>query len=61
MNGKWSLGTEYESLAPIVLFVYNRLEHTEKTIDVLSSNILASESNLFIYSDAPKNDSAVIG
>ncbi len=43
--------------APIVLFVYNRLEHTKKTIEALKKNELASKSMLFIYSDAEKDDS----
>jgi hypothetical protein len=42
-------------LAPIVLFVYNRLDHTKKTVKALQNNKLAIESNLVIYSDAPKN------
>ncbi len=45
------------TLAPIVLFVYNRSEHTRKTIQALQANQLASDSELFIYSDAPKNES----
>ncbi|MDZ5065934.1 glycosyltransferase family protein [Clostridium perfringens] len=44
-------------LAPIVLFVYNRLEHTKKTIESLKKNILANESDLYIFSDAAKYDS----
>lgn len=44
-------------LAPIVLFVYNRLWHTQKTIESLQNNYLAQDSELFIYSDGPKNDS----
>ncbi len=46
------------NLAPIVLFVYNRLEHTKQTIAALQKNILAEESKLFIYSDGPKNSDA---
>jgi hypothetical protein len=46
------------SLAPIVLFVYNRLWHTQKTVEALMCNTLASESNLTIYSDYPKNEEA---
>lgn len=42
-------------LAPIVLFVYNRPEHTKLTVMALQKNELARESELFIYSDAPKN------
>lgn len=43
-----------ENLAPIVLFVYNRLEHTKRAIEALKKNDLANESELFIYSDGPK-------
>ena len=43
------------SLAPIVLFVYNRLSHTERTINSLRNNKLAEASELFIYSDYAKN------
>jgi|SRR3989338_438598 len=43
------------NLAPIVLFTYNRPDHTQKTIEALLANTLSSESELFIYSDAAKN------
>jgi len=46
-------------LAPIVLFVYNRLEHTKKTIKALQKNELAEKSELYIFSDAPKNSKSV--
>lgn len=46
-------------LAPIVLFVYNRLDHTRQTVEALQKNELANESELFIYSDAAKNESAL--
>ncbi len=42
-------------IAPIALFVYNRLEHTKKTIEALQKNTLAKRSELFIYSDNAKN------
>lgn len=45
-------------LAPIVLFVYNRPWHTQQTIEALQKNELADQSDLIIYSDAPKNDQA---
>ena len=45
------------SLAPIVLFTYNRLWHTQKTIEALKSNELASKSELIIYVDGAKNKS----
>lgn len=41
--------------APIVLFVYNRTDHTRKTIESLKNNSLSKESELIIYSDGPKN------
>lgn len=43
------------SYAPILLFVYNRLEHTRRCIESLLKNPLASESNLFIYADGAKD------
>lgn len=42
-------------LAPIALFVYNRPEHTRKTIEALKKNTLASQSDLVIFSDATKS------
>jgi len=47
-------------LAPIVLFVYNRPNHTRQTVEALQKNELASESELYIYSDAPKNENAAL-
>jgi hypothetical protein len=44
-----------EPLAPIVLFVYNRPIHTERTLSALKRNSLAEESDLIIFSDGPKN------
>ena len=43
------------NLAPIALFVYNRLDHTEQTVSALKRNVLAEESDLFVFSDAPKD------
>lgn len=42
-------------LAPIVVFVYNRPDHAEKMLNSLSACRLAAESELFIFSDGPKN------
>lgn len=39
---------------PVVLFVYNRLSHTKKTIESLEKNNLAKETELFIFSDNHK-------
>jgi hypothetical protein len=43
------------NLAPIVLFVYNRPQHTIETVEALLKNKLARESDLIVYCDAPKN------
>lgn len=43
--------TEY---APIILFAYNRPEHTRRTVEALVCNELASESILYVYCDGPK-------
>jgi len=45
-----------KTLAPIILFTYNRPRHTDKTLSALASNKLSSESILYIYSDAPRSD-----
>ena len=50
------IGNNKMTLAPIVLFVYNRPWHTKKTIESLQKNELASESKLYIYSDEAKNE-----
>ena len=42
--------------APIALFVYNRPEHTSRTLAYLRKNHLADQSHLFIFSDAPKTN-----
>ena len=42
-------------LAPIAIFTFNRLEHTKNTIEALIQNDLASESELFIFSDGARN------
>lgn len=40
--------------APTVLFIYNRPFHTRKTLEALAENILAKDSELFIFADGPK-------
>lgn len=42
--------------APIALFVYNRPDHTLRTLAHLQKNLLADESKLFIFSDGAKTD-----
>lgn len=46
-----------EKIAPIILFVFNRPIHTRKTLDALAANNFAKKSNLFIFSDGPKDNS----
>jgi len=46
-------------LAPIVLFVYNRLDHTVKSVEALQKNSLAIKSDLIVYSDYAKNDTSI--
>ena len=41
--------------APICLFTFNRLNETQQTVKALQENYLATESELFIFSDGPKN------
>lgn len=43
-------------MAPIALFVYNRLSELDRTIKALQMNDLAGESQLIIFSDGPAND-----
>lgn len=43
-----------QHLAPIALFVYNRPEHTRRTLSFLQRNNLAAESRLFIFSDGAR-------
>lgn len=43
-----------KDLAPILLFVYNRPDHTSRTIKLLQQCELAEESSLYIFCDGPK-------
>lgn len=42
--------------APIALFVYNRPDHTRRTLEALKTNRLASSSDLFVFCDGPKSE-----
>jgi hypothetical protein len=44
--------------APIIAFIYNRPAHTRRMLESLSTNILASESILYIFADGIKNDAS---
>jgi len=45
-------------LSPIVLFVYNRPIHTERTLEYLQNNNLADQSTLYIYCDGVKENAS---
>jgi len=47
------------SIAPVILFVYNRPDHTIKTLTALEKNKQADQTTLYIYSDAAKNESSI--
>ena len=49
-----------KSLAPIVLFTYNRPDHLKKVLDSLMKNKESSISDLVVYSDGPKTSSDVV-
>lgn len=42
-------------LAPIVIFCYNRLDNLQRTIEHLRNNLLAQESEVYIFSDGGKD------
>lgn len=44
------------TLAPIIVFCYNRPWHVEQTLEALSKNVYADESELYIFCDGPKPD-----
>lgn len=45
-----------QKLAPIILFVYNRPEHTRKTVEALLKNKEAQYSDLFVFADGCKSN-----
>lgn len=46
-------------LAPIIVFAFNRPEHTRQTLEALMQNHLADKSELFIYIDGPRTEEEV--
>ena len=46
--------------APVALFVYNRPDHLGQVYEALARNPEAPASALFVFSDAPKSDSALL-
>lgn len=43
-----------KELAPIAVSTYSRVNHLRRTIEALQKNSLAKESELYVFSDAPK-------
>ena len=48
-------------LSPVVMFVYNRADHFRASFDALSKCPEAKASELYIFSDGPRNDIAKEG
>ncbi|KAA6333311.1 hypothetical protein EZS27_018257 [termite gut metagenome] len=48
-----------ENLSPIVLFAFIRLDTLQKTVAALQNNYLASQSDLFVFVDGPRNEQDV--
>ena len=46
-----------KTVAPVILFVYNRPIHTQKTLDALAANTLAASTDLIVFSDGNKGES----
>ena len=46
---------ESNKLAPILLFAYNRPEHTRNLLQSLDKNLESKESLLYVFLDGPKN------
>jgi len=42
--------------APVVLFVFRRPEHTRRVLEALSRELEAARTDVYVYSDAPRND-----
>jgi hypothetical protein len=51
-----------KTLAPVVLFAYKRPEHLKRTLYALQKNPGAKQSDLYVFSDAPKtiDDEALV-
>ena len=53
------MSKDQNQFAPIALFAYNRPWHLRQTVEALLKNSGAGQSNLFIFSDGPKNGKTV--
>ena len=57
INDRDDSGVPMTGFAPIVLFVYNRPEHTRRVIEALRCDPLAAQSELVVFADGPRNAS----
>ena len=48
------MNAQVNTLAPVAMFVYNRLSVTRQTIEHLQRNELASQTPLYVFSDGGK-------
>ncbi|WP_345244899.1 glycosyltransferase [Nibrella saemangeumensis] len=48
------MSAKISTLAPIVLFAYNRANELKQTIEALQANYLANESEIHVFSDGPR-------
>lgn len=44
--------------SPVALFVYNRADNTRRTLQALLANTLASQSELYVFSDGGKDEAS---
>lgn len=47
--------------APVALFVYNRPDHTRRTVEALQQNKLAPRSDLFVFADGARSTAGTAG
>lgn len=47
---------DVKKTAPVILFTYNRPEHTRRTVETLAANELAGDTELYVFSDAAKKE-----
>ena len=48
-------------LAPVIIFNYNRPDHSLRTWEALAQNQFAAETELYLYCDGPKERLAFSG
>lgn len=48
-----------KSVAPVALFVYNRADHMSEVLSALARCRLASETEVTVFSDGPKNEKQI--